>query len=749
MHKVSQSLLLIVVLLIFGGFSFVVSANRLLREQHDGDDSVGTIQYVRYGETGKATLDLNSVYGPQICTDLGDPFSPWNSIYAPDSFTYKYRIRIPASYPLSIVRVELFDPDSINSAENFATVVRTSKVQDPSVVSPPLPATTTKTCGVDSTSATQDDSCTLPTDELDYLDAPLSMDQINPYWYQRVDSNRGQGDPSLHGNGNCGSTGSYEPGFNTQTRFELYYFRTDDALITRRSLASYTGQTGDNRDLNLGASSPGDHNTDLTWVSPGAENQGPDFDAEYGTNAVPVDPGSATTFEIDLTTDVPLLEADSDTGARDLYLDVTALSGASLNAFRVWAGPPDYVQSVPANINQRNVVVTNSPGEHNSQGVTVTAVNRAVFSSATNGLLEVERPLTFIPASFADVGFTLSLFDLDAGTVPPVTFFFDNIPESDWSLTFAQPGIDDPDGVPDGVRCAPGSCNAQWINPAYQLKLPGNLEACFEEEPKYGDCVPFYGGTLMMRYAAGEQDTFAIEIRSGHAPPVDRTKSCASYPVGLGASVRSVTPPGTGATPYPNDFEYPLEPPLYSDFPKNDPSRVLRDAHEGTLFLLQIGTDGHHFSWLRWNQLIESSPFNLANSMIQPGDTIDYTNHADSGTAHPGYGHVVRGYIEPGDLSDTVLQIDDSVAISPYQLPDAVDAVRSHIDRERALRLPVVTMNGDGTATVYRFGIFTLIGYGESGTASEWLLVEFEGWDTSCGQLQTEWLNYFPISVKP
>jgi hypothetical protein len=67
-----------------------------------------------------------SIFGPNTCTNYGDPFSPWNSLWEPLSYTYHYRILIPSDYPSDILRVELFDPDSINQAENIHSVSYTN-----------------------------------------------------------------------------------------------------------------------------------------------------------------------------------------------------------------------------------------------------------------------------------------------------------------------------------------------------------------------------------------------------------------------------------------------------------------------------------------------------------------------------------------------------------------------------------------------------------------------------------------------
>lgn len=497
--------------------------------------ATATINYLadiyasRRVEEGTVSTSTQGIFGPQICTDFGDPFSPWNSIYEPNEYTYQYRVMIPDNYPSDVLRIELFDPDSINSADNEGTIVRTALVQDPAVVNPTLGAQTTKFCGnEDNTTSHQDDPCVLPTDELLYLDSPLSLDQMNPFWFMRIDENRGLS-PETNGNGTCGALGddddAYDPRLNTRTVFELYYFRaSSDGSPIRSALATYTGQTGDARDtISWPAGSPGDHNTDLFWVSPGAENQGTDFDAIYGTFHVPVDPGSVIdSFEIDLNSDVPGIIRDPGTGARFINIDITAVSGAAENGFEIWAGPPDYATTTPANVNSRNVLVTNNPGAHYSGGAVVFALGRLPMNSIFSN--QVDIPLVFVGPEQAGETMTVSLFDSDSGAEPPIEFYFDSISDEDWSLLFADPDNNDPDpdGVAEGVRCEPGSCNAQWVEPAYELVIPGLIDDCDYSNPDPASCTPFYGGRLMARYVGGLYDSFGWEIRLNGLPRLVR-----------------------------------------------------------------------------------------------------------------------------------------------------------------------------------------------------------------------------------
>lgn len=425
------------------------------------------------------------IYGPNICTAYGDPFSPWNSAWAPGSYTYHYRIIIPDDYPSDVLRVEIFDPDSINQATNEAEVFHTV-----TAVNAGFPLFETRSCTED-----QRFSCLLDTGELALTtgDPPLDFASINPFWLVRVDENRGAGTPP--GNGTCGIPATYNTAFNTSTLFELFYYaQHSDGTITKIPLSIYSGQVGD------GVRDTGNHQTDLHWVSPGGTRL---YDQPVD---VPVDPGSSGDFELSITNDLPgIVKVDPYTNQRTIYLDITSLQGASGNGFELWAGPlyPD----ISSNANVRNIQLTDDPLAHDAHGVFVEPLGIRPTHSAYQ--YPYEMPLLYIDARLAGESVFISLFDTDAGTQPPITFYFDTIAEEDWSLTF---GAGDPD--PDGVsgRCLPGSCNNQWVNPSYEIEIPGILDNCDWENPTQADCTPFYGGYLMVRYNGGPGDTHVWQV---------------------------------------------------------------------------------------------------------------------------------------------------------------------------------------------------------------------------------------------
>jgi hypothetical protein len=342
------------------------------------------------------------------------------------------------------------------------------------------------------------DACLIETGEEDLVDPngdpPVELDQVNPFWFVRVDENRGAG--TAPGNGSCGNPGSYNPAFNTATLFELFYYaQNPDGTINKIPLAQYTGQVGD------GVRDNGDHLTDMHWVSPGGTRL-------YDQPAdVPVDPGSPGDFELNLNTDVPGILEEPGSGNSYLYLDITALSGASENGFEIWAGP--YYPDVSSNVNLRNLEALNDPAAHAAKGVTVYAMgNLPMNSNYTN---PVDIPLIYVGPELAGQSIFVSLFDPDSGAQPPIVFYFDSIAQEDWSMTFADGG-EDPDGV--SGRCILPNCNNQWVDPSYEIKIPGNLDDCDWDNPAgdWEDCTPFYGGRLMANYIGGNGDTYGWRI---------------------------------------------------------------------------------------------------------------------------------------------------------------------------------------------------------------------------------------------
>ncbi len=473
-----------------------------------------TLIYVNRNAEGVLNVSNLSVFGPGICSANGDPFSPdlpnWlpleeSALYV-GLYTYQFRIRIPADYPHDILRVELFDPDSMNQPNNYnGNTTFTANISHTQAwINSGRPAVTTGFCSQGSY-VTRQNPCLIDTQEDELLGLPL--DQVNPWWYGRIDENR-RPRPS------CDAGSAYNAAYNTQTAYELSYNREmADGSIVPIALARYTGQVGD------GVRDDGSHLTDLHWVSPGAPmsfDQPADAPTS-GPNAYPDDFGS---FELSLSEDLVDIVTDPLTGDRFVDLGVRTFTGSSENGFMVWAGPPDYINTISSNVNTRNVQVINNPGSHSAAGVEVLAVNNLPANS-NYGSSYIDHPLTYLGPEFAGEEVFVRLFDSDSGAYPPITFFLDSVAASDWSMVFSassNPTNDpdhDPVTYPTNGRCRIGSCQNTWTRPAYKITIPTyDAEACAADPGNQYVCTPFNGGRLIARYKGGQDDTYGWQVNA-------------------------------------------------------------------------------------------------------------------------------------------------------------------------------------------------------------------------------------------
>ncbi|MDJ0753198.1 MAG: Tad domain-containing protein [Ardenticatenaceae bacterium] len=493
-------------------------------------------------EDGALTTSNQAVFGPQICTSYGDPYSPFNSPWAPGEFSYRYRIYIPADYETasgtSLVRVEIFDADSMNSNVNDSTLLQTERWL---AANPGEPDSRTVSC-----TSNQKNPCVIHTCEWDQADGGgddasgscsgglTTFDDenlINPFWFVRMDENRGSGGGS--GNNSCGQPGNYTVEYNTATEFDLYYFQErNDGTLIRTPLASYTGQSGNKTGGMLNSDYDSfDHGTDMNWASPGAPNVFgnvmTDCGSPTGGYVDPNDPGRCPPgprdtppgpgegFEIDLSQDVSNIVVDDTSGARYIYLDVTTIGGSSENGFELWAGPPSQSANLPADGNLRNVVIANNTSNgvrRTSFGVSVFAMGTLPMNSAAT--MRVAIPLIYVPAEYAGRTVSISLFDTDSGTRPPAYFYFDSISRNDYEINYPQSGV---------TTCfrSGSSCNNRWVGDPLgggsydpiQIQVPSLNELCTDPSnpSQVADCTPFYGGVLYVEYQAGKADTYIWE----------------------------------------------------------------------------------------------------------------------------------------------------------------------------------------------------------------------------------------------
>ncbi len=483
-------------------------------------------------ELGTLDTSNQAVFGPECVTANGDPFSAFNSSFRPSNhyvnpaysssyFSYRYRILIPPDYEAisgsNIVRVELFDPDTFNYSEGSANWDLNAYVFTHTISfgNPP-----TGSVGCVGNDRWRWEPCILPTGE--------NID-LNPFWFIRIDEVRSGN------NSSCGnpSGDNYSNGEFTQTGFDLYYYRVNSltGLIEPVPISQYTGR-GDNN-----------HDTDMRWVSPGGELS---YDQ---TVNVPANFGS---FEVNLDNISDILR-DQTTNNRYIYLDVTALTGATENGYEIWAGPPHYTgpkdtntpnhcgipdqippAGTPSKANERNLHVVNcGRNSHSSMGATVLSMGNLPMNSNTNNPVDI--PLIYVGAEYAGSQILISLFDSDSGAEGPIVFFFDtlaytlrspipappanpvNTAMTDWALAFSVNNTTtaDPDLASGEARnCRIGNCQNLWISPAYRIQVPTlDPTRCVNQATTPQWCTPFYGGRLTARYDGGNHDTYGWQIR--------------------------------------------------------------------------------------------------------------------------------------------------------------------------------------------------------------------------------------------
>ena len=198
---------------------------------------------------------------------------------------------------------------------------------------------------------------------------------------------------------------------------------------------------------------------------------------------------------------------------------------------------------------------------------------------------------------------------------------------------------------------------------------------------------------------------------------LEPTIGCNAFPIGVDEiTIRSVTAPGTGSSPYPNtspsEFTYPVAPPEYTSFVNHQASQPIRDSREGYLFKFETTT----FHWLRWNTSLPNDATTLIHSLDWPGDSTTPT----------------YSFSEPGDPTDESLNISDWVAVNTGSTTSSVnDILEEHVDRERTLRVILYDDEVGNTVQISGFAVFRIIGFN---TSQDWLIAEFIRLDESCGQ---------------
>lgn len=696
---------------------------------------------------GRLTVYNQAVFGPQCRTYYGDAFSPFSSTFRPPGyytnpnyssqhFSYRYRIDIPPDYELransTIVRVELFDPETHNSLPDPAN--HYTFTHSAPYVAQGNPPTGTGICEVIDFPNTQMQPCIIPTQE---------DGSQNPFWFVRIDENR------VASGSNCLMNPVYTPVYNTETAYDLYYYKQAGTTVTAQPIATYLGRK-DNA-----------HDTDMRWIAPGAAQA---YDQPV---FVPVTAGPGT-FEVDLET-IGDIASDPETGVRSLYLDVTTLSGASENGFDIWAGPPFYtgptnptdpcLGGVPSEVNARNLHIINCDyHSHASAGVAIYALD--YWPTNYNTGTAVEKRVIYVGSEYAGHSLYVHLFDSDINTFSPIVFYFDTLAYqvqnptptppadptdltlTDWYWAFAVNNTltNDPDLLPGQSRnCRPGTCNDLWITPPYRIDVPTMSPDCVDMQTTPQQCTPFHGGWLMVRYLPNRTDTMTWRVELPELPPENTVDSCPAFPITIKEDAVSISEADydTVLTTQPNQM-YPMTPAPYGSFYYHTPGHTLQrgpnEAQPGDVFLLEGEGRLDAYGFLQWRVCTSgncSGHVLLQNSLTWPGNSLD----------------PVYGFREAGNWDDTNLQLGDRVVHSEAEGAAATAQLAGHVDRGRVLRLliwnqsGILMGSGPGNSDIYyhrvaQFATFRILGFHVSGVISleRWLLVEFVGWDDLCGR---------------
>ncbi len=396
-------------------------------------------------------------------------------------------------------------------------------------------------------------------------------------------------------------------------------------------------------------------------------------------------------------------------GNRTIYLDVTSLSGASENGFEIWAGPPVYTATLPGDVNQRNVqVMNNHPEQFDSKGISVLAVGQEPQNSNLTGTVDI--PLAYIGSKYAGQVITVTLFDPDQGTRPPLAFYFDTLSPAHYYLSFGD-SVDPAGRCFDGGSVYAGECDDQWVTPAYTMTIP--------------EAFLFYGGRLMAQYEAGTNDTLNWKVTLPPAPAQDVTAGCWALPIAvhqdnlaLFPSDATVTPPYE-PFPLPAEFEYPDPPPTYTTdytdaFFRNTPGLSLTQARQGYIFKANKPVQSD-FTFLCWRPSCDANA--LITSLIYPGDSYNYVN--------------------PNDFDDTELNVGDWVLAHSGNV-GSLDALLSYyIDRQAPIRLiiydAVQSQGSEVQVKISGFAVLQLQGFSFYGV-DKWLLLEYVQGENGCGR---------------
>jgi hypothetical protein len=373
-------------------------------------------------ERGSMKLASQFIFGPDNCSYAGDPVMPpladdgvANESYPRFGGEYIYRIAVPDDFITdtnqTTVRIQLFDPDSVNLNTN-----NTDPNARRSVPDEPL--------SLGSCAAGRGETCVVETGE---------PEAYNPLWLIRVDEAW-----SVPGGNSCPDPLTGSPGGNTITVYELFYRDENDQRV---SIATFSSNDAA---ANL---------TDMKWVTPGVDSGVNSENGNFDVNLLnPNGDGIA----------LPLRN-----GIYDIFMSVQTLDGGTAkNVWDIWAGSPamadaanvDLTGEGVIDVNDRNLYIARNFATVYQEGINVYAVGRLPTNNYRDG--QIELPIADVAAIAGGGQLYVSVFDLDGGASNSLEFLFDTLSTNDFL-------------VPQTAICSGDTnCDNTWVNPQMRLGIP-------------------------------------------------------------------------------------------------------------------------------------------------------------------------------------------------------------------------------------------------------------------------------------
>jgi hypothetical protein len=252
-------------------------------------------------------------------------------------------------------------------------------------------------------------------------------------------------------------------------------------------------------------------------------------------------------------------------------------------------------------------------------------------------------------------------------------------------------------------------------------------------------------GLDALPWLAGYNSIASLNVMRIVGQTAEVTRGCDAFPLTINEHARSATEPGTqGGSAYPTNFHPNSPSPSYYSFvPPHVPNKSLLEAEKGYVFAIREHKEAGGFGFVAWNEGATGATV-LRRSMAWPGNSQDYLNRGNDPNYQKVSGspfdHSVRGYLEPGDPTDTTMNVNDWIAASTGNMNSEgiFEAMLEHIKMERHLRVIVWggEPQGTGSNLIYQikgFAVFQLHGIATVGSTPA-IIAEFISWDTSCGQ---------------